>query len=178
MTPLELTSPCAEETRRIGEILGGELRSGDVVLLHGDLGAGKTTLTQGIAHGLGVADSVQSPTFTLVGEHTGRGADGGEIALHHLDLYRLNDVAELESFGYDQYLDPVDAVSVIEWPERAGDWRPDRYLLVEMIADGGDRRRLRLSSPPRDERGEATIRRIAERLESDSPPPLDEARNS
>lgn len=175
MTPLELTSRSADETRRIGEIIGGELRSGDVVLLHGDLGAGKTTLTQGIARGLGVADYVQSPTFTLVGEHAGRDADGVEIALHHLDLYRLDDVAELESFGYDQYLEPVAAVSVIEWPERAGGWLPDRYLLVELIADIGDRRQLRLSSPPRDERGEATIRRIAERIAIDSSPPLDEA---
>jgi tRNA threonylcarbamoyladenosine biosynthesis protein TsaE len=112
-----------------------------VVLLHGDLGAGKTTLTQGIAVGLGVQDYVQSPTFTLVSE-----LQGVQLTLYHLDLYRLNDEAELESFGYDQYLSPEDGVSVIEWPERAGEWLPDRYLLIELTSAGNDHRSIRFET--------------------------------
>ncbi|MGH2561228.1 MAG: tRNA (adenosine(37)-N6)-threonylcarbamoyltransferase complex ATPase subunit type 1 TsaE, partial [Thermomicrobiales bacterium] len=131
-TPVVVVSQGPDETREIGERLGRLLQRGDVVLLHGDLGSGKTTLTQGIARGLGIHDYVQSPTFTLVAEHEGRGADAAPVRLYHLDLYRLADELELESFGFDQYLAPVDGVTVIEWPERAGDWLPDRYILVRL----------------------------------------------
>jgi len=130
---LEITS--AQAMHDYGRRLAADLRAGDVVLLHGDLGAGKTTLTQGIAAGLGVAEPVQSPTFTLVGEHR-----GASLMLYHLDLYRLDDPAELESFGYESYLAPEDGVSVIEWPERAGDWLPDAFWLVQIAHLGGDRR--------------------------------------
>jgi tRNA threonylcarbamoyladenosine biosynthesis protein TsaE len=127
----------AEEMKRLGERLAGELSMGDVLMLHGDLGAGKTTLTQGIATGLGVEGPVQSPTFTLVREHRGR-----DLTLYHLDLYRLTDPDELESLGYEVYLDPPDGVSVIEWPERAGSWLPDRFTLVRIEHLGQDRRRV------------------------------------
>lgn len=121
--------------QQLGRDLAGYLRVGDVLMLHGDLGAGKTTLTQGIAEGLGVFESVQSPTFTLVREHQGR-----DFALYHLDLYRLQDPDELENVGWESWIDPQNGVSVIEWPERAGDWLPDRFLLVEIEHFGGDRR--------------------------------------
>ncbi|MGH2531918.1 MAG: tRNA (adenosine(37)-N6)-threonylcarbamoyltransferase complex ATPase subunit type 1 TsaE [Thermomicrobiales bacterium] len=147
-TPVEVISQGPEETREIGARLGRMLRSGDVVLLHGDLGSGKTTLTQGIARGLGVQDYVQSPTFTLVAEHEGRDASDGPVRLYHLDLYRLSDETELESFGFDQYLAPVDGVAVVEWPERAGEWLPDRYLLVRLVEVGADARRLTVSDAP------------------------------
>jgi tRNA threonylcarbamoyladenosine biosynthesis protein TsaE len=141
---LEIASASVDDTRRIGSRLGQLLRQGDVVLLNGDLGAGKTTLTQGIAVGLAVEERVQSPTFTLVAEHDGYGGDGGSLRLYHLDLYRLRDDADLESFGYEQYLEPVDGVTVIEWPERAGNWLPDRYLLVDFEFVGPADRILRI----------------------------------
>lgn len=119
----------------LGAELARSLAVGDVLMLHGDLGAGKTTLTQGVAAGLGVEGPVQSPTFTLVREHRGR-----EMMLYHLDLYRLGDPDELENLGYEVYLDPPDGVSVIEWPERAGDWLPERFTLVQIEHLGGDRR--------------------------------------
>lgn len=128
----------AEETRAIGERIGRKLETGDVLLLHGDLGAGKTTLTQGIALGLGIREPVQSPTFTLVAEHPAR--DG--LTLYHLDLYRLTDPSEVESFGYEQYLEAADGVTVVEWPERAPDWLPERYLLIELSISGQDRRTI------------------------------------
>lgn len=134
-----------EAMQAFGRVFADHLRSGDVVLLHGDLGAGKTTLTQGIAAGLRVVDVVQSPTFTLVQEHRGK-----EMTLYHLDLYRLDDPSELESLGYETYLDPVDGISVIEWPERAGEWLPERFWLVRIEHLGGDRRRVDVQRVPAD----------------------------
>jgi tRNA threonylcarbamoyladenosine biosynthesis protein TsaE len=96
--------------RAIGERLAAVLRAGDVVLLTGDLGAGKTTLTQGIAAGLGVTGAVTSPTFVIAREHLP--APGG-TALVHADAYRLSGVAELDDLDLDASLD--DAVTVIEW---------------------------------------------------------------
>jgi tRNA threonylcarbamoyladenosine biosynthesis protein TsaE len=140
----------AERTREIGALLGRRARVGDVILLHGDLGAGKTTLAQGIGEGLSVGDGVRSPTFTLVAEHDGRTADGEPMRLYHLDLYRLAGAEDLDSFGFDAYLAPVDGITVIEWPERAGDALPAAYLLVTLEAVGDDTRRLRIRAVPAD----------------------------
>ena len=133
--PIELMIEGAEATRRLGETLGRWAPDGTVILLHGDLGAGKTTLTQGIAAGMGVAEPVQSPTFTLVAEH-----QGARLYLFHLDLYRLGGPDELETLGFDQFLEPEGAVVVIEWPERAGAWLPDAYLMIEITTAGPGRR--------------------------------------
>ena len=145
---IDLVSSSAEQTREIGARLGRRLRPGDLVLLHGDLGAGKTTLAQGIARGLGVEGYVQSPTFTLVNEHEGCAAGGAAVTLYHLDLYRLAGEEDLESFGFDDYLAPPDGVSLIEWPERAVGRLPDTYLLVrlEPLAEG--KRRLLIEPVP------------------------------
>lgn len=125
----------AAAMQQLGRDLARSMRVGDVLLLHGDLGAGKTTLAQGVAAGLGIESPVQSPTFTLVREHTGR-----EMKFYHLDLYRLENQDELEEIGYESYIEPIDGVSLIEWPERAGDWLPDAFLLVQIDHMGGDRR--------------------------------------
>lgn len=130
--------------RALGAELAATLEVGDVLLLHGDLGAGKTTLTQGIARSLGVRGPVTSPTFTLVSEHRLPKPVRGIERIYHLDLYRLNDPHELETIGYEDYLAPEDGVSIIEWPERAGDWLPDRALVVEILPAGEDRRLVRL----------------------------------
>lgn len=140
--------PSAEAMIALGRQVGGHLVAGDVLLLHGDLGAGKTTFVQGVAQALGVSEAVQSPTFTLVGEHDGVDADGNRVDLHHLDLYRLTDPEELESFGYDDFLRPEDGISLIEWPERAGDWLPDRFLLVRIDYRAGGGRTVTLDPVP------------------------------
>lgn len=145
---VEVVSRSAEETRQIGARLGRRLRPGDVVLLHGDLGSGKTTLAQGMARGLGVREYVQSPTFALIAEHVGEGPDGSPLRLYHLDLYRLTDERDLDSFGYDQYLAPDDGVTVIEWPERAGAWLPERYILVRLAWVAPDARRMAFEGVP------------------------------
>jgi tRNA threonylcarbamoyladenosine biosynthesis protein TsaE len=131
--------PDANAMRALGIEFAPSLMSGDVVLLHGDLGAGKTTLTQGIAQGLQVAGPIQSPTFSIVAEHAAITASGESVTLYHLDLYRLEDPAELEGLGYDQFIAPRSGIAVIEWPERARDWLPDRFWLIHIThaASGG-----------------------------------------
>lgn len=140
MTPDDIIEVSdADAMRAFGRSFASHLRRGDVVLLHGELGAGKTTLTQGIAAGLGVQGPVQSPTFSIVLEHDGVDADGGGLHLYHLDLYRLDDPEDLENLGYDQYIEPVDGISIIEWPERAGPCLPERFWLLRIThsEDGG-----------------------------------------
>lgn len=132
-TRLELADHAA--TFDLGRELAAHLVDGDVVLLHGDLGAGKTTLVQGVAAGLGITEAIQSPTFGLVAEHTSSLPGGDCLRVLHLDLYRLEDPEELEGIGYEQFIEPEGAISLIEWPERAGDWLPPRFLLVR-IAHG------------------------------------------
>ena len=130
--------------------LGRLAQPGDLILLHGDLGAGKTTLAQGIAQGLGVADYVQSPTFTLVAEYEGRTPDGRPILLYHLDLYRLAGDDDLDSFGFADYLAPTDAITVVEWPERAAHRLPAAYLFVRLEHLEADQRRLLIEAIPSD----------------------------
>lgn len=152
-----IESRSSEGTAGIGRALARLLLPGDVVLLHGDLGAGKTTLVQGIAEGLGVADRPQSPTFTLVAEYEGRLASGEPVRLYHLDLYRLEHADELDSIGYGDLLDAAEAITLIEWPERAGDRLPDDYLLISMAIAGPDTRRIQLE-------GEGQSQRLAAQL--------------
>jgi tRNA threonylcarbamoyladenosine biosynthesis protein TsaE len=107
---LETISP--EETHELGKKIASICEPGDVILLQGTLGAGKTCLTQGIAEGLGIDGPVRSPTFILVNEHHGK------YILYHIDLYRLSDIAEIETLGLDEYFQG-DGITVVEWPERA-----------------------------------------------------------
>lgn len=137
---IRISTAGPEQTRNLGRHIARTLLLGDVMLLHGDLGAGKTTLVQGIAAGLGVVSMVQSPTFVLVHEHSGQTADGARVALRHLDLFRLSGTEEVEAVGYGDYLAPDDGITFVEWPERAGSLLPDHGLLVEIRADSGNER--------------------------------------
>ena len=120
-----------EETRRLGERLGGRLRAGDVVLLSGELGAGKSVLARGIARGMGVAGPVPSPTFVLMTVNR-----GARLPLYHMDLYRLEDARALWESGLEEYIGG-DGVAVIEWPERALEAMPAKHLAIE-LSRGGD----------------------------------------
>lgn len=107
-----------EQTWQTGQLLGELLNAGDTVCLYGDLGAGKTNFTYGIARGLDVQEQyISSPTFTFVNEYPGR------VPLYHIDLYRLKDPDELENIGFEEYIES-DGVTVIEWAERAEDALP------------------------------------------------------
>ncbi len=105
------------ETEALGERFGRTVKSGQVIALSGDLGAGKTQFVRGLARGLGVPDRVHSPTFTLVNEH-----GGGRLKLFHLDLYRLETAHQILNAGIEEYLSPA-GVAVIEWAERLEDGR-------------------------------------------------------
>ena len=121
------------DTAAIGRELGATLSAGDVVLLHGDLGAGKTAFVRGLAEGLGVdSQEVSSPTFTLVQEYR-----GGRLPLFHVDLYRLNDPREVDDLGLDEIAE--DGVLAIEWAERHP--RPPRDVVRVRIEHAGETER-------------------------------------
>ena len=147
---LEIVTHRPAETAAIGEALASCLRDGDVVLLHGDLGAGKTTLAKGIASALGVENVVSSPSFSLVNEYdTGLTAEVSR--LYHLDLYRLRSEDDLASIGFDDFMATADGITLVEWPERASTALPERFLLVEIETVGSGSRRLRFLATPDDE---------------------------
>jgi tRNA threonylcarbamoyladenosine biosynthesis protein TsaE len=123
---MELCSRSAEETRALGARLAAVLRPGDVVVLTGDLGAGKTVLAKGIAAGLGVSEPVVSPTFTIVREYE------GDIPLQHLDVYRLDHFQEVIDLGLDELLDGH-AVTVVEWGEAVSALLPVDRLEVSLL---------------------------------------------
>ncbi len=132
---LELASASEAETIAIGRALGRALAARDVVLISGELGAGKTRLVQGIAAGIDAPDETRSPTFVLVNEYTGR------LKLAHCDLYRLGGVDDTLELGLDDYLAEGAALAV-EWPERARGAFPDDALEVEIAFGPGPRDRL------------------------------------
>jgi tRNA threonylcarbamoyladenosine biosynthesis protein TsaE len=134
----------SEETYLLGKLLGEALRKGDVVALRGDLGSGKTVLTQGIARGIGVHcdDAVTSPTFTLVNEYPGR-----QMPLYHFDLYRLSDSADLEETGFEEYLQ-AGGVMVIEWAEKARDVISAEAFWIDFSYSDEKTRSLMISGPP------------------------------
>lgn len=133
--PLETTSEA--ETRAFGEQLAKQLEPGDVVALHGDLGAGKTQLVKGACAALGIDPAaVSSPTFTIINEY-----HGGRLPVYHVDAYRVEDPAEFFEFGYEDYFFGT-GVCFIEWPERVADLIPADALRLRLTHLGGDRRRI------------------------------------
>ncbi|MBD1923884.1 tRNA (adenosine(37)-N6)-threonylcarbamoyltransferase complex ATPase subunit type 1 TsaE [Microcoleus sp. FACHB-831] len=126
--------PDDSSTRSLGISLGRSLPAGSVILLEGDLGAGKTTLVGGIGEGLGILDPIVSPTFTLINEYL-----EGRIPLYHLDLYRLEpqEAQALQLENYWEGVEVMPGIVAIEWPERLP-YKPDSYLQVQLTySDNG-----------------------------------------
>ena len=123
-----ISLPDAEATRQLGKILGQSLPAGSVVLLEGDLGAGKTTLVQGLGEGLGITTAIVSPTFTLINEYT-----EGRLPLYHLDLYRLSEgeIASLYPETYWEGREVTPGITAIEWAERLP-YKPSNYLHIQL----------------------------------------------
>jgi tRNA threonylcarbamoyladenosine biosynthesis protein TsaE len=135
---LDIVSHGVDQTRRLGAHLGRLLAPGDVILLDGEFGSGKTTFTQGIAKGLGLdSHYVNSPTFTLINEYK-----GGRVHLAHIDLYRLQGASDVSTLGLDDYLEGPGA-TVIEWPAQAEATLPQDRLLVEFDYLNDTKRTLR-----------------------------------
>ena len=128
------------QTRQIGQALAHQLRPGDVLLLLGDLGAGKSELTRGLAVGLGVTATVSSPSFTILNVY-----DEGTIPLYHFDWYRLESSEELYELGMEEYLGG-DGVAVVEWPSQCPDAVPDCCLAVHITPVDENTRDITLES--------------------------------
>ena len=135
---LDIVSHGVEQTRRLGAHLGRLLVPGDIILLEGDFGSGKTTFTQGIAKGLDIDSRyVNSPTFTLINEYK-----GGALTLQHIDLYRLEGDEQIETLGLQEYFEG-DGVTVVEWPSGAARWLPEDKLVVKLSYINDTKRTLR-----------------------------------
>ena len=128
-----------KDTHKIGRRIGTKAQSGDVLLLVGDLGAGKTTLTQGILWGLGGTEYARSPTFVLVNEYPAR------LTMYHMDLYRLNSIEEIEDLGLDDYLYGND-LCVVEWADKAPGYFPVNHAVVQLEVIDDQTRRVTVSS--------------------------------
>jgi len=141
------------QTRQLGEELGAAAEPGDVVLLSGELGAGKTVFVQGIAQGMGYEGQVSSKSFVIMGEYTGR------VKLYHADLYRLEEPEQVEELGLGELTE--DGVLVVEWPER-GDWAlPRGDVSVKFDVKGESHRAITLSG--RTERGRTMLNALEAR---------------
>lgn len=140
-----VTSNSSDNTIKIGRRLAKELKNGDVVCLYGELGSGKTTLTKGIALGLGVKDAsdIISPSFVLVREYKGK-----KLSLYHIDLYRLDNIIDIGRLGLEEYI-YGDGVCVIEWAEKMKELLPKKYVKVALEIKAQNKRSIkwnRLSS--------------------------------
>ena len=136
----ELTTISPEETEAAGVRLGATLKSGDVVALTGELGAGKTVFVQGLARALGVGTAATSPTFVLVNEYRGR------VPVHHVDAYRTTSLAELMDLGIEEMMDG-DGITVIEWAERVEPLLPARAVRVRIAGVGDEPRTIVVERP-------------------------------
>jgi tRNA threonylcarbamoyladenosine biosynthesis protein TsaE len=147
---LDIISHSSAQTQRLGMRLGELLRGGELILLDGQLGTGKTTITQGLALGLGMTEVISSPTFTLLKEYAGRprpapqagqkGAAGQQIgpALYHFDLYRLDDPEEILDLGFEDYFyNAGTGVCVVEWADKAaGLWSAERlHIRMKIMSE-------------------------------------------
>ena len=141
---MQITTHSADETQALGQRLAKRLLPGDVIAYFGDLGAGKTALTRGIAQGLGVTDLVTSPTYTIVNEYL-----TGRIPLFHFDMYRLGSSDELFDIGWEDYL-ARDGVCAVEWSENVEDALRDAiHITIEKDPLEPDTRRITIEGGSR-----------------------------
>ena len=126
----------AAETRALGARMAQELKAGDVVLLEGELGDGKSEFARGVAGGLGVTETVTSPSFTILNVY-----ESGRVPLYHFDWYRLESAEELFEMGLDEYLGG-DGVALVEWPGRCPEAVPEKHLMIRFVQTGEETREI------------------------------------
>ena len=140
---IEFDSETPEDTYEFGKKLAKEAKPGQVYTLNGDLGAGKTVFAKGFAAGLGIEDTVSSPTFMILQVY-----DKGKYPLYHFDVYRIADSSEMDEIGFDEYVFS-DGISLIEWADNIEDILPARYIRVDITRDldkGFDHRHILVES--------------------------------
>ncbi len=141
---MQITTHSADETQALGQKLASRLAPGDVIAYFGDLGAGKTAFTRGLAQGLGITDPVTSPTYTIVNEYL-----SGRIPLFHFDMYRLSSSDKLFDIGWEDYLSRG-GVCAVEWSENVEDALQDAIrVTIEKDADEPDTRHITITGGPR-----------------------------
>ena len=133
MNQFEFFTTNPEETGEFAEKLASYLQPGDVLTLEGDLGAGKTTFTKGLAKGLGITKTVNSPTFTIIKEYRGR------LPLYHMDVYRVDD--SFEDLGFDEYFEG-EGVTVVEWAHLIQEQLPEELLSLSLYREGDTSRKI------------------------------------
>ena len=135
----------ASETLALGEKLGKAAKLGQIYTLNGDLGVGKTVLTQGFAKGLGITEAVNSPTFTIIQEYT-----EGRLPFYHFDVYRIGDVEEMDEIGYEDYI-YGEGVSLIEWANLIEEILPEQIIEITIeknLEKGFDYRKITVTGLP------------------------------
>ena len=139
---MEFESHSDRETYQLGRDLGRKAQPGQVICLNGDMGTGKTVFTKGFAEGLGISETVNSPTFTILSVY-----EEGRIPLYHFDVYRIGDPWEMDEIGFDEYVDG-DGVCLIEWADQIRDILPPERMDVRIEKDlerGWDYRRIKVT---------------------------------
>lgn len=134
-----ITTHSFEETQKLGEDFAANLKTGDVILLYGNLGAGKTTFMQGLAKGLGIKNRIISPTFIIVRSYD---LNSNLKKLYHIDLYRCESQNDLESIGLSEIISEKQAIVAIEWPEKMGSALPKEYWELQFTYIDDDTRRI------------------------------------
>lgn len=136
---IELRTRSAHATWSVGRSLGSLVRQATFIGLTGPLGSGKTCFAQGLGDGLGLISGVKSPSYIIVAEYA------GFLPVYHIDLYRIEHVREVLEFGWEEYIS-LDAVLIVEWPEKAAELLPASRILVEFSHDAPSRRTLRIEA--------------------------------
>lgn len=134
---IELITNSANDTIEFGKSVARAVEKGAVISLVGDLGAGKTTFTKGVARGLGIMDNVTSPTFTILNEYVGE-----EKRLYHFDFYRIEDESELVELGFEDYFPSADGLTIVEWVEKAPSVLPKQYYQITFEKIDDDKRKI------------------------------------
>ena len=152
---LDIVSHSSAQTQRLGMRLSDLLRGGELLVLEGQLGSGKTTFTQGLAMGMGISELVSSPTFTLLKEYSGQlqpantqvsSSSQRGPALYHFDLYRLDNPEEILDLGFEDYFYAGSGVCVVEWADKAAALWPDGHLCIRLKSMSETKRSLLLTA--------------------------------
>ncbi|EOL47797.1 tRNA (adenosine(37)-N6)-threonylcarbamoyltransferase complex ATPase subunit type 1 TsaE [Enterococcus caccae] len=146
-----------EETETIAKIIGSVADPGDTIILSGDLGAGKTTMTKGIALGLGIDQMIKSPTYTIIREY-----QQGRLPLYHMDVYRIENGAD--DLGLDEYFEG-DGLSVVEWGKLLGEFLPADYVDITIEKDPEDMEKRKLRIQAFGKKSEQFLSRIQQKME-------------
>lgn len=141
---MEIITNSTQETEEFAKQIAKDIKAGAVLALTGDLGSGKTTFTRYLVNALGFDSRVQSPTFVL--HRTYKNSEGIIKTTHHLDLYRLEETYEVEALGLKELFEESDSISIIEWPEVAKEYLPQRTIYINFTYENEDTRRISIQN--------------------------------